>query len=72
MKKEISPILTAVVVTAVLIVASVLLWTGTTRHDKLPDKPPSGPITLPPSQQGRTMPTGTFSGAMPGASNSGR
>lgn len=68
MKKEISPIVTTVVIAAVVVVVAIVLWTGTQRHDKLPDKPPSGPITLPPSQQNRTMPGGTFSGAMPGAS----
>jgi flagellin-like protein len=72
MKKAISPVLTAVILTVVVFVVAALVWNGTQRHDRLPDKPPSGPIPLPPSQQGRRLPGGTFSGAVPDASGSGK
>jgi hypothetical protein len=72
MKKEISPAIMAVSVVVVVLVAAALIWTGTQKHDQLPDKPPSGPITLPPSQQGRRMPGGNFSGALPGTPGNGR
>ena len=66
MKKEISPVVAAVVVAVVVLVAAVIIWQGTQKRFHMPDKPPSGPIVLPPSQQGRRMPGGSFSGALSG------
>ena len=69
MKKEISPVVAVIVVVVVLAAAAVLIWKGTQKQVHLPDKPPSGPIVLPPSQQGRTLPGGRMSApaAAPGA-----
>jgi hypothetical protein len=44
-----------------------VIWKGTQKTVHLPDKPPSGPIVLPASQQGRIMPGGQVSGQMPAA-----
>ena len=67
MKKSVSPILGLAVIAVVVIAAAVMLWKGTQKTVRLPDKPPSGPIVLPPSQQRRMMPTGPVSGGMPTA-----
>lgn len=66
MKKQVSPVLAAIVVVVIVLVAAAVIWQGTQKHVTLPDKPPSGPIVLPSSQQGRIM-TGAkaFSGSVP-------
>jgi flagellin-like protein len=64
MKKQVSPVLAAIVVVVVVLVAAAVIWRGTQKQVNLPDKPPSGPIALPPSQQGRIMPgSKAFSGS---------
>jgi hypothetical protein len=72
MKREVSPVIGGIVVAVIVIVVGALLWVNSTKQDHGPDKPPSGPITLPPSQQNRRMPTGNFSGTMPGAPGGAR
>lgn len=72
MKKQISPALAAVVIGVVVLMAAAVIWKGGQKQVKLPDKPPSGPIALPPSQQGRMMPSGQFSGAAAPPSSEGR
>lgn len=67
MKKQVSPAVTAAVIAVVVLIAVVIVWKGTQKEVHLPDKPPSGPIVLPPSQQGRMMPNGHFSGSMSNA-----
>ena len=67
MKKQISPAAAGALIALVVIVAAAIMYKGMNQQVKLPDKPPSGPITLPPSQMGRKMPAGNFSGgAKPG------
>ena len=65
MQKTISPIAALVAVAIAVVVAVAVIWKGTQKTVRLPDKPPSGPIVLPASQQGRIMPGGPVSGAMP-------
>jgi hypothetical protein len=66
MNKAISPIVALAAIGLVIIAAVVMLWKGTQKTVRLPDKPPSGPIPLPPSQQGRILQGGPVSsGAMP-------
>jgi hypothetical protein len=72
MKKEISPVAAAVAIVLFVLVAVVFIWKGGQKQVKLPDKPPSGPIELPASQQGRSMPGGPVSGqSLPGAPGGG-
>lgn len=62
MKKEVSPALAAVIVIVLVAIVALAYWWGTRNEPRLPPAPPSGPIELPPSQQGRPMPGGTVSG----------
>ena len=64
MKKPVSPFLAIGIIGIVVILGAIALWKGTQSTVHLPDKPPSGPIILPPSQQGRIAPRGPVSGAM--------
>lgn len=72
MKKQVSPAIAVVVIVVVVAVAVTFLWRGTQKSFKMPDKPPSGPILLPPSQQGRAMPSGQFSGSVAPPPSQGR
>jgi hypothetical protein len=72
MKKEISPAVAAVIIVVILGVVALLYWRGTRNEPKLPPAPPSGPIVLPPSQQGRPMPGGVVSGPTQTAPAPGR
>ncbi|HZP83064.1 MAG TPA: hypothetical protein VFB21_15595 [Chthonomonadaceae bacterium] len=72
MKKQVPPAVAVVVIVLVVAVAATFLWRGTQKSFKMPDKPPSGPILLPPSQQGRMMPSGQFSGTAAPPSSEGR
>lgn len=72
MKKQISPVAAGVLIGIVVLIAIVLIWKGGQRQVSLPDKPPSGPIVLPPSQQGRIMPNKPFSGTEMPASKGDR
>lgn len=67
MKKEVTPAMAIALIAVVVLIAVAAVWKGTQKAVKLPDKPPSGPIELPPSQMGRRMPGGVYSGSMPGA-----
>jgi hypothetical protein len=67
MNKSISPIVALAAIGIVIIAAAVMVWKGTQKTVRMPDKPPSGPIVLPPSQQGRMIPSGPISGGMPTA-----
>lgn len=64
MGKSISPVVAILVIVIVVVVAAVAIWKGAQNTVHLPAKPPSGPITLPESQQGRRMPGGAVSGPM--------
>ncbi|MCC6727795.1 MAG: hypothetical protein IT208_00480 [Chthonomonadales bacterium] len=70
MKKQISPAVAIVVVVIVVAVAAALVWRGTQKSIAVPDKPPSGEIVLPPSQQGRPMPGGRLSAPTSGPTGS--
>lgn len=67
MKMQVSPVIAIMVIGVILVGAVALIWRNFTGQEQPPAKPPSGPLTLPPSQQGRRMPGGSFSGsAQPG------
>ncbi|GIV16199.1 MAG: hypothetical protein KatS3mg022_1634 [Armatimonadota bacterium] len=72
MKKEVSPAVAAIIIVAIVAVVALAYWWGTRNEPKLPPAPPSGPIVLPPSQQGRPMPGGAVSGPIQTAPPPGR
>ncbi len=72
MKKEISPAVAAVIIVVIVAVVALAYWWGTRNEPKLPPAPPSGPIELPPSQQGRPMPGGMLSNPIQTTPSPGR
>ncbi len=72
MKKEVSPAVAVGLIVAILAIVAVVFWWGTRNEPKLPPAPPSGPIELPPSQQGRPMPGGTLSAPVATPPSQGR
>lgn len=62
MKKQVSPVVAVVLIALVAVVGAALIWRGTSKTVNLPAKPPSGPIVLPPSQQGRRTLHRAYSG----------
>ncbi len=70
MKKQVSPVVAVVLIGIVVLAVAAAIWRGTQNSFRMPDKPPSGPIVLPPSQQGRVMPNSPVSGAMPSGTSS--
>ncbi|MEJ5251514.1 MAG: hypothetical protein HPY54_15005 [Chthonomonadetes bacterium] len=72
MKKEVSPAVAVVIIVAIVAVVALVYWWGTRNEPKLPPAPPSGPIELPPSQQGRPMPGGTLSAPLGTTPSQGR
>jgi hypothetical protein len=64
MKKPLSPLVAIGIIGIAIILGAIAIWKGTQKTVQLPDKPPSGPIVLPPSQQRRLLPHGPVSGAM--------
>ncbi len=72
MKKEISPAVAAIIIVVIVVVIALVYWQSTRNEPKLPPAPPSGPIELPPSQQGRPMPGGMLSNPIQNAPSPGR
>jgi hypothetical protein len=72
MKKEISPAVAAIVIVVIVVVIALVYWQSTRNEPKLPPAPPSGPIELPPRQQGRPMPGGMLSNPIQNAPSPGR
>lgn len=69
MKVQVSPPIAIAVIVLTVLVVGFVYWRTGTGQVRLPSKPPSGPIELPPSQQGRPLP---MSGAPTSAPLPGR
>jgi len=64
MKSSVPLYVGVIVIAIVVVIAGILLWNNTQQQGSIPAKPPSGPIVLPPSQQGRTIPGGRANGSL--------
>jgi hypothetical protein len=56
MRVQVSPQVVIAIIVLTLLVVGIVYWKTGTGQVRLPSKPPSGPIELPPSQQGRPLP----------------
>ena len=58
MKTNIPPYVGGIVIAVAVLVVGIVMYSGSKPQSQpMPQKMPSGPMTLPPSQQGRVLPS---------------